>query len=75
MHLHDKAFYLALFFILGVGAAGFGINIWLALFLSLLIALFVGVRPNRKFVALFVGITFLGFFYLNFFALFDILNN
>lgn len=66
MHLHDIAFYVALFFIIGIGAAGFGINIWISLFATLVIA-FVIISP-KKFVAVFVGITFLGFFYFNFYT-------
>jgi len=38
MHLHDTAFYVALFFILGIAAAGLGINIWV----SVLVSLFLG---------------------------------
>ena len=66
MHLHDKAFYVALFFIIGVAAAGLGVNVWLTLFAAT-VASFVAIR-SKIFVALFVGITFLGFFYFNFYT-------
>jgi len=66
MHLHDIAFYVALFFIIGIGAAGFGINIWLTLATALAVA-FVAIR-SKRFVALFALITFLGFFYFNLFS-------
>ena len=66
MHLHDIAFYVALFFIIGIGAASFGINIWLALFAALVVA-FTVVSP-KKFAAVFILITFLGFFYFNFYT-------
>ena len=67
MHLHDKAFYAALFFIIGIAAAGLGINVWLTLSIAL-VAAFVAIR-SKTFVALSVVITFLGFFYFNFYAL------
>ena len=66
MHLHDIAFYIALFFIIGIGAAGFGINIWITLLVALVIA-FAIVSP-KKFAAIFIFITFLGFFYFNFYT-------
>ena len=64
MPLHDKAFYLALFFIIGTLAAGFGFGIWWALLGAFLISkIFFSV--NIKKTLIFMGICFLGFFYLH----------
>lgn len=67
MHLYDIAFYIALFFILGIAAAGLGINIWIAMLVSLFLGL-SGFLFKKKFAVIFALITFLGFFYFNFHA-------
>ncbi|MDD5710521.1 MAG: ComEC/Rec2 family competence protein [Candidatus Colwellbacteria bacterium] len=62
MPLFDKAFYFPLFFILGVGAAGFGIRIWLSLIFAAIVGYFIfSFRPKR--VLVFVLICFAGYFY------------
>src|SRR3990167_1433196 len=65
MHLHDKAFYGALFFIIGIASASLGINIWLTILATIVVA-FVAIR-SKRFVALFVAVTFVGFLYFNFY--------
>ena len=70
MHLHDKAFFLALFFIIGIGAASVGVNVWLALIVVLAFTS-SGLFFDRKYAIAFVLVTFLGFFYLN---LYDVLH-
>jgi len=66
MHLHDIAFYLALFFIIGIAAAGLGLNIWIIILASLALGLSGFLFHKRKLALVFTFITFLGFFYFNF---------
>ena len=68
--LHDKAFYFALFFIIGIAAASMGVSVWLTLLAALIIST-SGLLFKRKYAAIFVLITFLGFFYLN---LYDVIH-
>ncbi|KKU19285.1 MAG: hypothetical protein A2119_00400 [Candidatus Colwellbacteria bacterium GWA2_46_10] len=70
MPLHDKAFYLALFFIIGTVAAGFGINVWWALLGAFLISKVVFSMSAKK-ALVFTAICFFGFFYLH---LYDVLH-
>jgi len=80
MRLHDIAFYVALFFILGVGAASLEFNIWLFLILSVISGFTLPILLskstivsllNKFFVAVFVFISFLGFFYYHFYFAFQ----
>ena len=70
MPLHDKAFYLALFFIVGTLAAGFGIKVWWALLGAFLISRVIFSQGIRR-ALIFTTICFLGFFYL---PLYDVLH-
>jgi competence protein ComEC len=65
--IHDKAFYVALFFILGIAAASFGIDIWIVLSAVLIFGLYVFLHQKR-YAILLVLLTFLGFFYFNFYS-------
>lgn len=67
MRLHDFAFYTALFFIIGIVSAGLGVSIWLVL-LAVFIFGASGISFKRKFGLIFLLITFLGFFYFNFYT-------
>ena len=67
MHLHDKAFYTALFFIIGIAAAGIGINIWLTIVVTFFFSV-SGLLFKRKFAIVFTLITLIGFFYFNFYT-------
>ncbi|MDP3953339.1 MAG: ComEC/Rec2 family competence protein [bacterium] len=62
MPLHDKAFYLALFFIIGAGAVGFEIGIYLALIGAFLLARFF-FSLKTKTSLLLTLVCFLGVFY------------
>ncbi|HEY4498311.1 MAG TPA: ComEC/Rec2 family competence protein [Candidatus Paceibacterota bacterium] len=67
MPLYNLAFYSALFFILGIGAASFGINFWLAILLAILLA-WAGLSLRLKFIFIFSLISFFGFFYFHFYS-------
>ena len=67
MPLYDKAFWLALFFILGVGFAGVGVNIWLGLLLSIVVGLVAFTRTLR-FVFAAGLICLAGYFYYHFYV-------
>lgn len=66
MKLHDIAFYAALFFIIGIGAAGFHINIWLTLSFAAVLG-FVLIHSKRTFIAVCVIAVFSGYLYFNFY--------
>src|SRR3989338_3833953 len=70
MPLHDKAFYLAFFFIAGTLAGGFGLKIWWALLGASLVSKII-FQANIKRSLIFVFIFFFGFFYHH---LLDVLN-
>ena len=70
MHLHDKAFYTSLFFILGIGAESFGVNIWITLFTAVVLGI-IFFSDKKKLIAVFALITLLGAFYLNLYASFQ----
>lgn len=64
MRLHDIAFFIAFFFIVGIAAASVGLNVWLSILGAALIGLLL-VSP-RRYIAVFVLAAFVGFFYFNF---------
>jgi competence protein ComEC len=64
MYIHDKAFYCAIFFIVGLVAASFGINIWVSLLCIFIFGLII-FSFKKGIAILFVLITFFGFFYFN----------
>ncbi|MCR4261192.1 MAG: DUF4131 domain-containing protein, partial [Candidatus Colwellbacteria bacterium] len=66
MPLHDKAFYLSLFFIIGTLAAGFNLRIWWALVGAFLISRILFSLSTKR-ALIFTGVCFLGFFYLHFY--------
>jgi competence protein ComEC len=75
MKAYDAAFYIAVFFILGVAAAGFGLNIWLTSALSVFLIVFLYIFPDTLFnksakLCSLVSIILLGFFYYYFFGAF-----
>ncbi len=70
MPLHDKVFYIALFFIVGTLSAGFGIGIWWTLLGAFLMSKFIFSIGIRK-TLIFTAICFSGFFYLH---LYDVLQ-
>ena len=64
--IHDKAFYIALFFILGIAGAGIGWNVWIILIAAFLLSkVFFSLDIKTSSILLFT--TFIGVFYLNFF--------
>lgn len=67
MPLHDKAFYIALSFVLGIGAAGFNSGVWWALIGAFLLAKY-GFSLRMRAALLFTLGIFLGFFYFNLYA-------
>lgn len=62
MPLFDKAFYLTLFFVIGVGAAGFALPFWLSLIIAAAVGLFF-FSFGLKRVVLFSLICLTGYFY------------
>lgn len=73
MKAYDAAFYIAIFFILGVAAASFGLNIWLTSALSVFLIVFLYVFPDTLFnkslkLCSLVSIILLGFFYYYFYG-------
>jgi competence protein ComEC len=64
MPLCDKAFYFAIFFILGVGAAGFGITIWFNLIIVAVVGRFI-FSLGFKWVLISCLICSVGYFYYN----------
>jgi len=64
VRIHEIAFYAALFFIIGIVAAGFGFSVWPTLITVFLLGL-SGTFFKRKFAIAFTLIAFLGFFYFN----------
>ncbi len=67
MPLYNLAFYSALFFILGLGAASFNVDFWLAIFVAILLGWIIfSLKP--KFIFVFSLISFLGFFYFHFYS-------
>jgi len=62
MTLFDRAFYLTLFFILGIGAAGFGIAIWPSLIIVAAIGFFL-FSFRLKQILLFILVCSVGYFY------------
>ncbi|MBI2592813.1 MAG: ComEC/Rec2 family competence protein [Candidatus Colwellbacteria bacterium] len=68
MRIHDLAFYLAAFFIVGIAAAGLKINVWLILVLSPLLGAAIFYLKKKKTLALLTLIIPLGFFYYHFYA-------
>ncbi len=73
MKLHDLAFYLAVFSILGVGAAGLELGVWLTLTISTAAAfgVYTFSKFPRKYLLFFILTAFLGFFYLHFYSTFQ----
>ena len=69
MRLHDTAFYVAAFAILGVGAAGLGLNPWLTLIISAVAAIgfYSFSKFQWKYFLILPIIAFLGFFYYHFY--------
>ena len=65
--IHDIAFYVALFFIIGIAGASVGISVWLTILSAIALGLSGGLF-KRKFALVFAAIAFLGFFYFNFHA-------
>jgi len=65
VRLYDIAFYTALFFIIGVTSAGFGINVWIVIATVLLFSL-SGISFKKEYALVFTLIAFMGFFYFNF---------
>ena len=65
MNLHDKAFYLAIFFMIGVAFASLGMNVWFA---ALLVAAFAAIcRFKKRTTLAFLSLGILaGFFYFHF---------
>ena len=70
MPIHDKAFYIALFFLLGLAAVNFGFSLWIAFVLSLFLSKFFFSLEN-KYIAVILIITFTGFFYVQLFKSFN----
>jgi len=71
MKSYDAAFYIAIFFILGVAAAGLGLSIWLASAISIFLIVFLYIFPDTLFsksakLCSLVLIILLGFFYYYF---------
>lgn len=67
MPLHDIAFFFAIFFILGVGSASFGLNIWF-LVLMMAIAASVFIFDKKIAVAALTPVALLGFLYFHFYS-------
>jgi len=73
MKAYDAAFYIAIFFILGVAAASFGLNFWFTLITSVFLIIFLYIFPTSLFnksarLCSLVLIVFLGFFYYYFYG-------
>ncbi len=68
MHLHDKAFYIALFFIIGVAAASFGVNIWISAFVVYIIGV-LAFSWEKQVIIIAILLTFFGSFYFNFYEI------
>jgi len=78
MPLHDLAFYFAIFFILGVGAASIGVNIWWAVLLIVIAAIVLFFDPIRDStsngagkniaIAALTPVALLGFLYFHFYS-------
>ncbi len=66
MHLHDKAFYASFFFIAGVAASSFGVNIWLSLIVGFAAGMLL-LSGNWKSTAVLTLIILLGSLYFNFY--------
>ncbi|PIR98126.1 MAG: hypothetical protein COT89_01000 [Candidatus Colwellbacteria bacterium CG10_big_fil_rev_8_21_14_0_10_42_22] len=64
MHLHDKAFYISFFFILGVGFAGFDINVFISLTIGFILG-YITFSLTLKQTLIFLSFLFSGFFYLH----------
>lgn len=73
MRLHDTAFYVAAFAMLGVGAAGLGLNPWLAVIIAAAVAIGFSSfsRFHWKYFLILPLIGFLGFFYYHFYIAFQ----
>ncbi|MBI1838754.1 MAG: ComEC/Rec2 family competence protein [Candidatus Colwellbacteria bacterium] len=69
MRAYDIAFYVALFFILGVGSASLNLSIWYLVGISTITALFL-YFDGKTAISLLIFTVFIGFFYYHFYSAF-----